>query len=619
MVTDFSKLNDKELAFYSNLMFQKLSSAEEVRDWIKFFLGHEFPVDPVDPDSTSSPLNAVWTIYEVFLNNSGDVTPGAIILSCREGLKTFSVSVLEILLLFHFSLEIAHGAATETQAAVSLKYIEQFLYKISPLIEKAGWTSTTQNKRTIQYKNPENESPFIKIVICTPKGMNSLHAQILFLDELDLSPADALAEAVNIVGYSKGIFGMTVYLSTRKYSGGPMQAALDRADEMGYKILKWNIIDVTEKCPPKRHLPKGPKQDVYVGKSLPLQRLTREEYRALPPTEQVKFELIENAHEGCAKCPLLPVCKMKLADRSKYATGGFYKPISAVIQKFKENSAEVAECQLMCWKPGSAGLVYPRFSKDKEKGNVITIADAYTTLTGKKNAHVSFDTLLKTMQKLGIPFYAGVDWGFTHEAVILIVAKMPNDEIWGMDCFAAPGLEFTDMLQAAITYRDQYGIQKWFCDQAMPSHIKSFSKNGMKSPVFTKDVIGGVEAIRSKVTNASGKRFLKFLDTPTNKKAINSFATHRFILDSQGNPTPKPDDEPLVADICDAGRYIGQNLFPVKGTQKPNAVWTETDKPINHNPTHTEQMRAELAKHVTQVSDVKTGTAKKGSFFFTQG
>lgn len=628
MTLDFSTLTEQEQQYYAGLMFEPLDSAKGVRDWVEFFLGLQIPLEITDPDSTSSPLDAIWQIYKVFKENSGDVTPGAILMSCREGMKTISVSLLEILLLLHFELDIAHAAAVESQSSVGIKYIESFMFRIEPLLKVRGWQNLTQNKRTIQYKTPSKKTPYIKVLICTPKGMNSLHANVLFLDELDLADPAALKEAKNIVGYSKGIYGMTVYLSTRKYAFGNMNAALERAEEMQYKVLNWNILDVTERCPTTRHLPDEPKQNRYIAKNLPLVQLSKEQFDALPPTETAKYELLKDVHAGCLKCPLLPVCKMRLSTKPATATGGFYKPIQAVIQKFRENDPDTAEAQLMCWKPGSEGLVYPRFLKVEGKGNVMSLGQAYEQLTGKKNPHISEEMLIATLQVLGVEFYCGVDWGFTHDAVIIVVAKMPNDEIWVVDCFSSPGLEFSDMLEAGIKYRDRYRPQKWFCDPAMPSHLKSFTKNGMKAPMFVKDVVGGVEAVRSKIVSAAGKRLFKVIQTPTTNKLKEAVSKHKFLLDGAGNPTAKPDDEPQVADICDALRYIGQNLFPVKGPQKPLYAQSGPDgKPLDGSTeegrrqlasqqANTELMRDEIAKRI-QSEPTRGGSGKKGGFHFS--
>jgi hypothetical protein len=614
---DFRLLSEDKKKELSEIMFSPLSSKGELKDWVRLFLNLEIPEDSVDPDSTSSPLDAIFQIYNTFKTNTGNKNPGYILMSCREGMKTVSVSILEILLLLHFQLDIGHAAAVETQASVNLQYIEGFMLQIRPLLEYAGWTNATQNKRLIKFKTPQGKFPFIKIVICNPKGMNSLHSNALFLDELDLADPKALKEGQNITGYSKGIHGVTVYLSTRKYAFGNMAQAIEKADSMNYKILRWNIIDVTERCHETRHLPDLPKEDRYVAKSLPLQQLSVEEFGLLADTEKSKWDIVKDAYAGCKTCPLLPVCRKRLADKQPNSSDGFFKPIDSVIQKFRENDVDVAEAQLMCWKPGSEGLVYPRFISSIGKGNVLSLIDAYTTLVGPNSrTFVSEMDLLNEIKKAGIPIYAGVDWGFTHDSVILLAASLPTGEAWIIDCFAAPGLEFSDVLENAKAYRDKYNVQRWFCDTAMPSHLLSFNKNGMKSPKFTKDVFGGIESIRSKIVNAAGKRLFKIVETPNTKKVISAIVKHRFELDGQGNVTMKPDDEQGVADICDALRYIGQNLWPVKGPYKPMTALSEEMSPEQKaNPEAEEQMRGEIAKRLGE-GEYRGGTGRKGGMFW---
>jgi hypothetical protein len=612
---DFNKLPMSEQKKMADLMFAQLSSKEELKDWIMLFFGLEYPYTMIDRESTSNPLDAIWQVYHAYKVNDGQV-PGIIWLSARECLKTVSVAILEIILLLHFKLEIAHGAATEAQSHVCLRYIEGFLFKIECLMKIAGWENLTANKRTFEFGVPDGRRPFIKVVICTPRGMNSLHANLFVVDELDLADPAALAEGKNIVGYSRGIHGFTLFLSTRKYSHGLMAEIIDKKDEMGYDLLRWNLLDVTEKCLPDRYCPEFPKENRYVSQQLPLKQLAIEEYDLLSESEKKKFELLENVHSGCAKCLLLPICKTNLSKLPDDTTGGFYKPIKSVIQKFRENSPEIAEAQLLCWRPGSTGLVYPRFVNDPNNGNTISLSGAYETLTGEILNVQNELILLAKMRELGIEFFAGVDWGFSHDTVITVVAEIPNGEIWLMDTFASPGLEFSDVLLQAITYRDKYGPSKWFCDTAMPSHLKSFNKNGMKSPNFTKDVIGGIEAVRSKIVTSTGNRPFKILNIDNNKKMTSAILKHRFKLDGQGNPTPQPDDEPGVADACDALRYIFQNKWPVKGPQKPGVSWTETEKfNISQDPQNTNQMKNEILKRIGP-GGLTISNGKKGGFHF---
>lgn len=613
---DFSTLPIKERKEFAEMMFSPLNSALELKDWVRGFLGLEIPLEITDPDSNSSPLDAIWQVYLTFKTNSGDKNPGYILLSCREGMKTVSVAILELLLMLHFQLEIAHAAATEDQSSVCINYINQFISKIGPLLETAGWTPSKNNKRTIKYKTPQGKEPYIKILICTVKGMNSLHANVIFLDELDLADKKALKQGKNITGYSKGIYGVTVYLSTRKYAFGNMNDAIESAEEKNYKIVKWNILDVTEACPPSRHLPDEPKQDIYVAQQLPLRQMPKEEFDTIPDAEKHKWELIKDAHAGCKGCHLLPVCKKRLAEKPQTATGGFYKPIVSVIQKFKDNDPDTAEAELMCWRPGSEGLIYPRFNSQIGKGNVITYKDAFETLIGPVgDRHVSELMLLQAMFDAQIPFFAGVDWGYTHDFVIVIMAMLPNGEVWLFDTYASPGLEFADQLEIAKSYRDKYRVQQWFVDQAMPSHAKSFTKNGMKSPKFTKDVLGGIEATRSKITDATGRRMFKVIYRAENKKTITALTKHRFLLDGQANPTMTPDDDRGIADICDTIRYIGQNKWPVKGPQKPISSWTTAEQFGQvQNPTATQQMKNEIASLVADTGTMEGGVGRKGGF-----
>lgn len=613
----FATLSNEEKKKYCEMLFAPLESSQRLKDWVRGFLGLELPLEITDPDSTSSPLDAIWQVYEAFRNNSGDKTPGYILLSCREGMKTVSVAILETLLLLHFQLDIAHAAAIEAQSAVGLGYISEFMTKLKPLMEFAGWKDVTANKRTIKFSTPEGKHPYIKVLICTVKGMNSLHVNALFLDELDLADPKALKQAQNIVSYSKGINGIMVYLSTRKYAFGNMNAAIESAADKNYKIIKWNILDVTEACPPERHLPNEPREDRYVAQSLPLRQITKEEFDLLPDQEKHKWSLIEQAYKGCLTCPLLPVCKKRLADKPQTATKGFYKPITSVINTFKKNDPDIAEAELMCWRPGSEGLVYPRFQSQIGKGNVIDYKTAYETLMGPTNlSYISEVTLLDAMFKAGIPFFAGVDWGYTHDFVILIVAIIPNGQVWVMETYASPGLEFADQLEIGKSFRDKYPIQTWYCDTQMPANLKTFTRNGMKSPKFTKDVLGGIEAVRSKITDATGNRLLKVLTHHTNQRTITAISKHRFLLDGQANLTMNPDDERGIADICDTLRYIGQNRFPIKGTQRPNAIWSENEQyHMLQNPTVTEQMKNEIATRVVEAGGtLSNSTKKRGGF-----
>lgn len=620
---DFKSLTDDQKKEFAELLFMPLESSEEIKDWARSFLDLELPLEITDPGSTSSPLDAIWQIYSAAKNNSGDITPNFILMSCREGMKTVSVSILELLIMLHFSRTVAHAAATEEQSSVSISYINDFLTNIAPLLEISGWVNMTKNKRTIRYSTPDGKNPFIKILICTPKGMNSLHANFLFLDELDLACPISIKQGKNITGYSRGFHGIKVYLSTRKYNFGNMQAAIDKAEETNSTILSWNILDVTEACPPARHKPDLSKKDVFVMKDLPLKQISGEEFNALPDIEKPKYDMLTNVHGGCVGCKLLPVCRTRLSQKPQTATGGFYKPISSVIQKFADNDADIASAELMCWRPGSEGLVYPRYIDKYKEGNLLSLKQAFEDLTGNPApSNVAEHTIVGILKSLDIPIYCGVDWGHTHDSVILAMAKLPNGEVWIIDCFASPKLEIQDLIPVAINFKEKYSVMKWYADTSAPAYIKAFVRNGCPCPKFTKDVMGGIGSVRSKIMTATGQRLLKVLETANTKKVRTAIMKHRFVLDGQGQVTSTPDDTPGIADICDSLRYLGQNMFPVSGPQRPNISMMDpsTPNPIPEAQRHTqeqhEMMQKELAKAIGGPV-AKGGTGKRGGFHWS--
>lgn len=638
MNLNFKKMSGEEKLQYANLMFQPLNSAEELRNWIMMFFDLDMPFEHIDPESNSSPVEAMWEIYDTVKNNKGEENPGYIMLSAREGYKTLSASMLEALLMIHFQITIAHLAAIQSQSAKAIQYINYFLNKIEPLLEASGWEKTSENKSKISYKTKEGEDVYIRVIVATMAGANSEHTNMLFVDEIDVvANPQAYEEAKLIPGYAKGLHPVTVKLSTRKFAFGLMQKEIDNAQTSGDKILRWNLLDVTERCPDKRHKPELPRVDRYVAINLPLRQIDPEEYDQLPDAEKPKWKLVKDAYAGCVDCRLLPVCETRLAERPKAATKGLYKPVGAVINTFKKTDPDRAEAQLLCWKPSTKGMVYPRFDGTHNTGNVITLEKAWETLTGEKakKSKVPEIDVLHLLNTLNIPIYAGVDWGYTHDYVLVFFAMIPNGEIWIIDCYSMPGLEFADQLEIAKSYRDKYTVSKWYPDQAMPSSIKSFNKNGMKCATFTKDVMGGIEAIRSKIVDGSGRRLLKVLNTENNQKIITAFQKHHFKLDTAGNPTLVPDDTPGVADQADAIRYVGQNLFPLKGPQKPMVEYTDQHGKVIDRSTpeglaayeeakakaeaasqHGKQLQAEMARLLGD-APVSGGTGKKGGFHWS--
>ena len=606
---------------YAELLLEPLNDKEDLRNWVRTFYKIELPSDITDDESNSNPLDAMWQIYEAVKFNKGDEITGFIMLSAREAYKTLSASMLEVLLLLHFQVSISHMAAILKQSDKAVSYINAFFVRLEPYITANGWKKESDSKTKIQFVTPEDYHPYIVIIVCTVAGANSEHTSLMFIDEIDVvSDPNAYEEAKFIPSMERGRLPLTVKLSTRKFAFGLMQKELDAIKDTGEILLRWNVIDITERCPKDRYKPdpEGKTTLVYAAKKLPLKYLKPEEYDQLQSQEKPEWTEIQ-AHPGCLSCKLLPVCRTRLASKPETSHGNLYRPIAATIKNFAKVTPDKGEAQLMCWRPSTKGLVYPRFDQQKNK---VTIDAAYELVTGEKVTNCSMDEFVSMLKRLETKIVAGIDWGYTHEATIVIMAVCRAGYSFILETFGSPQLELSEFLQEGIRLNDRYGVDKWYCDTAAPANIKTWSKEfgSSKVPEFKKDVLAGIEAIRGQIIDAGGVRRLMVIDAVKgdnqetfNHKILEGFKVHHFILDAAGNPTSKPDDEEF-ADVMDALRYIGQNVFAPKGKGKvlisSDALQAVATASTQRSITHGEQLRQEIQKRAVEVVET-TGEIKK--------
>jgi len=185
---NFKDLPPEEKKALAEEMFKPLESADKLREWIVFFFGLDMPIGHIDPDSNSSPIEAMWEIYSCIKENKGEDNPGYIMLSAREGYKTLSASILETLLLVHFRLTIAHLAAIQAQSAKAIQYINFFFNKIQPLLEVSGWSKTSENKSKVSFRTKEGDDAYIRVIVATMAGANCIDpAMVLDTDRGNIS------------------------------------------------------------------------------------------------------------------------------------------------------------------------------------------------------------------------------------------------------------------------------------------------------------------------------------------------------------------------------------------------------------------------------------------------
>jgi len=307
-------------------------SKEALHRWILLFLELDIPDCIVDPDSNSSPMDMIYEIYSKARANDPDYSR-ALFYAARGCFKTLSAAIIELLMVFHLNRNVAHMAAVEVQSHISLGYVRGFFAKLPfrDFVEGDAKGATvilryinrndglTLSKGEYELLSEVEKLPFvevrnfIKVVVCTMKGANGLHASYFCTDELDvINDIAAFQESLMIPAADRpGVNPISMLTSSRKFSFGLVQKEIDNEfDKDGDRrlhIRHWNIIDVTEACPASRHRPDLPRLPIYLDEPN-LVALSQEKYDKLDPDARRKF-VEKEGYTGClTNCKLFASC-----------------------------------------------------------------------------------------------------------------------------------------------------------------------------------------------------------------------------------------------------------------------------------------------------------------------
>jgi hypothetical protein len=377
------------------------------------------------------------------------------------------------------------------------------------------------------------------------------------MDELDLVDPAAFMEAKSIpTSTVDRKYPITFMTSTRKYSYGLVQKEIDRAstEDTRLNIRHWNLIDITESCPPQRHLPEEPKIEIFVNEEY-LKALSREEYETLSDKEKQGYESYDG-YAGClSNCKMFAACKGRLATKQT-SQSPMLKRIDHTQSNIRKVSLEHAKAQYLCWKPSTAGLVFPHFDKEK---HVITAAEMAKLATGDDfDKNFSKADLIKLFKDLDAEFYSGIDWGFSHNYVV-VTAAMLGHILYVIDVIVGGELLLPDKIDITKK-RIGYLSPTVFPDNAYPADIRSFRLAGFKMIDFRKDVLEGITAVSERLYSMQDKNptiwFLK--DDPGVDFLTKEISLYHWKLDKAGNLLDEPDK--VDDDSVDALRYLCQNL-----------------------------------------------------------
>lgn len=287
---------------------------DELHEWIYIVLGVSIPRVSVCENHCAP--------FEFLADSFFDRSPRAICMANRAGGKTLMAAILHYLeLLFKPGIELASVGAIFTQAAKCYRYVQQF--------SRGDYEGGLIEHSTRQVTTATNGSRLEILTGKTVEAVNSPHPEKATIDEFDLMAEEVIQEAYMMPVESKHHVSGIRLLSTRKKMDGPMQEALDHADERDFVVYQYCALECGQTCTFEDRPSCGPCQEI------------------------IKFD-----HQN-EPVSFYDVCQERLRNAQGYI------PVDKLIGDFKLLDVEKYLTQMApCQKPARGDTVFSEFSDE---------------------------------------------------------------------------------------------------------------------------------------------------------------------------------------------------------------------------------------------------------------
>ena len=179
------------------------------------------------------------------------------------------------------------------------------------------------------------------------------------------------------------------------------------------------------------------------------------------------------------------------------------------------------------WVAGE-GLVYQDFDKSK---NVIT-HDKFTEMTKDDR----------------LTYYAGVDWGYEHKGVIVVLADDSQGNTYLVEEHTRKHKDIEYWVKVAKDIQQRYGFTiPMYCDSARPEYVQRFQDENFHAKNAYKIRLTGVEMVASRIKS---RHFLVLEDVIEDNQSKFLDELYQYIWDEKSGEPVKLND-----DVMDATRY----------------------------------------------------------------
>lgn len=553
----------------TQMLMTPCKTKQELKNWIHYHLGLDLPDCTVSRYADCNPLESVWQIYDVCVNdNNPDNVEELLYVASRGSGKTLGVAIAELMVLLHDQRDLVHVGAIMQQAKRCYDYQVGFMLspKIRPILE-AG---TKESMKLLEKLNMEKsvfnlvdkytgdrKKVTLEVLPCTLKAVNGPHVPLVVVDEIDTVSGDGLRAFKDISGMldsKAGRKALRVGISTRKSRYGLMNKQIEEAEDAGRTVRWWTALEFAQRCPDDRS-----GTDVTKGYVLQedMEVITEEEFEK--KTKQKQQEYFENEFPGskCLKCPIAALC---LGDaKNQHSTSKMLKPITDPIKKARENGPDWAISQLFNLKPSVEGIIYKEFD---ERKHVKNWNEMWFILTGKEYpGECDHDTFVRKCHQMGLACYAGIDWGWSNPSTVVYFFVDNRENVYVVRC---EGQTYTNNPTWVQTIKNKwhhmYRCQLYFPDMANPGDGVTMRQEGLPCPhKQEKDTPGGIQVVKKWLRSLASPVPKIFFAGETCEPIIQEFQLYHFKTDAAGVITEDPAKE--FDHWLDALRYAMYALF----------------------------------------------------------
>jgi hypothetical protein len=364
---------------------------------------------------------------ERFGDEDGEIKPGlrelvedvctgrvrsAVAVANRGGGKSQGVSFIETFLVFMLDYDALNLGGSELQADQVYQYIMGY-------IDMAEDFKTLVKGEALQSKTETTNNAWIRVLTASSKSVRSPHAGgrkkdgrlaggVLVIDEEAEAAPEIVRAALPTINTARP--SVSIRCSTFHNMEGTFAEVVDNAEEMGYKMYKWDIFDVCEgcSCPP--------------DKCESEEKCFREDHIETfinPDTGQPEDRLLHKAYCG---------------GRARYGQGWIPIEEIEVLWKRMKRNHDTWEVEAMGSRPSTAGFVIK--DRRKYKANI-------TTKTGAD------------LYMPGWPVTVCVDWG-TVAAGVTVWQEQPGDNHALLHADLVEEAGQSQILGAVLGYRLKY-------------------------------------------------------------------------------------------------------------------------------------------------------------------